>query len=147
MQVPRTRYATTQEGVCVAYQVFGDGPYDLVYLPGWVTNIEVLWEWPGVARVFSRLASRCRVVLYDKQGTGLSDRVASLPGLEARMDDVTAVMDAAGMHQGRAAGSDPGRRAVRPVRRDVPRTGLGVHPVRRIRQNAVGPRLAVRITR
>ena len=108
MQVPRTRYATTREGVCVAYQVFGDGPYDLVYSPGWVTNIEVLWEWPGVARVFSRLASRCRVVLYDKQGTGLSDRVASLPSLEARMDDVTAVMDAAGMTKAALLGPTQG---------------------------------------
>jgi class 3 adenylate cyclase/pimeloyl-ACP methyl ester carboxylesterase len=106
--VPRTRYATTREGVCVAYQVFGDGPYDLVYSPGWVTNIEVLWEWPGVARVFSRLASRCRVVLYDKQGTGLSDRVASLPSLEARMDDVTAVMDATGMTRAALLGPTQG---------------------------------------
>jgi class 3 adenylate cyclase len=108
MQVPRTRYATTREGVCVAYQVFGDGPYDLVYSPGWVTNIEVLWEWPGVAKVFSRLASRCRVALYDKQGTGLSDRVASLPSLEARMDDVTAVMDAAGMTKAALLGPTQG---------------------------------------
>ena len=108
MEIPRTRYATTREGVCVAYQVFGDGPFDLVYSPGWVTNIEVLWEWPGVAQVFSRLASRCRVVLYDKQGTGLSDRVASLPGLEARMDDVIAVMDGAGMSEAALLGPTQG---------------------------------------
>jgi pimeloyl-ACP methyl ester carboxylesterase len=95
MRMPATRYALTREGVCIAYQAFGDGPHELVYSPGWVTNIEMLWEWPGCAAVFSRLASRCRVVLYDKQGTGLSDRVATLPHLEARMDDVTAVIDAA----------------------------------------------------
>jgi class 3 adenylate cyclase/pimeloyl-ACP methyl ester carboxylesterase len=108
MDAPRTRYATTREGVCVAYQVFGDGPYDLVYSPGWVTNIEVLWEWPGVARVFSRLAARCRVALYDKQGTGLSDRVASLPSLEARMDDLLAVMDGAGMTKAALLGPTQG---------------------------------------
>ncbi|HEY7477686.1 MAG TPA: alpha/beta hydrolase, partial [Actinomycetota bacterium] len=97
MDIPVTRYALTREGVCIAYQVFGEGPHELIYSPGWVTNIEVLWEWPACAAVFSRLASRSRVVLYDKQGTGLSDRVATLPDLEARMDDITAVIDAAGL--------------------------------------------------
>jgi class 3 adenylate cyclase len=108
MESPRTRYATTREGVCVAYQVFGEGPHNLVYSPGWVTNIEVLWEWPDVARVFSRLAAGCRVVLYDKQGTGLSDRVASIPSLEARMDDLLAVMDAAGMSEAALLGPTQG---------------------------------------
>ncbi len=99
MEVPTTRYALTGEGVCIAYQVFGAGPHELIYSPGWVTNIEVLWEWPGCVAVFTRLAHRCRVVLYDKQGTGLSDRVATLPDLEARMDDITAVIDAASMER------------------------------------------------
>jgi class 3 adenylate cyclase len=99
MQTPRTRYATTRDGVSIAYHAFGSGPFDLIFAPGWVTNIEVLWEWPGVARAFSRLAERCRIVVYDKQGTGLSDRVATLPTLEARMDDVEAVMDAVGIDQ------------------------------------------------
>lgn len=108
MQIPRTRYATTREGVSIAYRVFGDGPFDLVFAPGWATNIEVLWEWPGVARVFSRLAERSRVVLYDKQGTGLSDRVATLPTLEARMDDVEAVMDAVGMYRAALFGMTQG---------------------------------------
>ncbi|MGB7805697.1 MAG: adenylate/guanylate cyclase domain-containing protein [Actinomycetota bacterium] len=97
MDVPQTRYAMTREGVCIAYQAFGEGPHELIYSPGWVTNIEVLWEWPACAAVFSRLAHRCRVVLYDKQGTGLSDRVATLPDLEARMDDVSAVIEAASL--------------------------------------------------
>ncbi|MGZ8582630.1 MAG: alpha/beta fold hydrolase [Actinomycetota bacterium] len=108
VELPRTRYATNREGVCVAYQVFGEGPYNLVYSPGWVTNIEVLWEWPEVARVFTRLASRCQVVLYDKQGTGLSDRVASVPSLEARMDDLLAVMDAAEMSRAALLGPTQG---------------------------------------
>jgi class 3 adenylate cyclase/pimeloyl-ACP methyl ester carboxylesterase len=97
MEPHPTRYAMTREGVCIAYQVFGEGPHELIYSPGWVTNVEVLWEWPSCAAVFARLAHRCRVVVYDKQGTGLSDRVATLPNLEARMDDITAVMDAAKM--------------------------------------------------
>lgn len=94
--------------MCIAYHVFGEGPFDLIYSPGWVTNIEILWEWPGVANVFSRLAQRARVVLYDKQGTGLSDRVATFPSLEARMDDVIAVMDAAGMERAALLGPTQG---------------------------------------
>jgi pimeloyl-ACP methyl ester carboxylesterase len=94
--------------VSIAYQIVGEGPYDLVYSPGWVTNIEILWEWPGVATVFRRLAQRSRVVLYDKQGTGLSDRVATLPSLEARMDDIEAVMDAAGMERAALLGPTQG---------------------------------------
>jgi class 3 adenylate cyclase len=88
--------------------VFGNGPFELVFSPGWVTNIEVLWEWPAVARVFSRLAERCRVVVYDKQGTGLSDRVATLPTLEARVDDVLAVMNAAAMEKAALLGPTQG---------------------------------------
>ena len=69
----------------------------MIFSPGWVTNIEVLWEWPDCVRFFSRLARNSRVVLYDKQGTGLSDRVATFPSLEARMDDIHALMRATGM--------------------------------------------------
>jgi class 3 adenylate cyclase len=94
---PPTRYALTREGVCVAYKTLGDGPHPLIFSPGWVTNLEVLWEWPACARFFERLAQRCRLVVYDKQGTGLSDRVATFPTLEARMDDIDAVMQANGM--------------------------------------------------
>ncbi|MEX0755610.1 MAG: adenylate/guanylate cyclase domain-containing protein [Actinomycetota bacterium] len=108
MEIPRTHYATTREGSSIAYQVFGSGPHDLVYSPGWVTNIEVLWEWPGVEKVFRRLGQRCRVVLYDKQGTGLSDRVATTPSLEARMDDIQAVIDACGMEQAALLGPTQG---------------------------------------
>lgn len=108
MEAPRTRYAMTREGVCIAYQVFGEGPFDIVYSPGWVTNIEILLEWPAVARTFRRLAESARVVLYDKQGTGLSDRVATLPTLEARMDDIQAVMDAVGMERASLLGPTQG---------------------------------------
>lgn len=90
---PETRYAKSGE-VNIAYQVVGDGPRDLVLVPGWVSNIEVLWEEPALARFLRRLASFSRLILFDKRGTGLSDRVADMPTLEIRMDDVRAVMDA-----------------------------------------------------
>ncbi len=107
-EVPATKYALTEEGVCVAYKIFGDGPHDLVFSPGWVTNVEVLMERPECARFFFRLARTCRVVVYDKQGTGLSDRVATLPTLEARMDDIHAVMRAAGMERATLFGPTQG---------------------------------------
>lgn len=100
--VPQTRYARSGD-VSIAYQVVGDGPRDLVLVPGWVSNIEVFWEEPSVARFLTRLASFSRLILFDKRGTGLSDRVSvgELPTLETRMDDVRVVMDAVG--SGRAS--------------------------------------------
>jgi class 3 adenylate cyclase len=91
------RYASS-DGIQIAYEVFGSGPRDLVFVQGWVTNLELLWEHPRVARSLERLGSFCRVINFDKRGTGLSDRVPvdRLPTLEQRMDDVRAVMDAAG---------------------------------------------------
>jgi class 3 adenylate cyclase/alpha-beta hydrolase superfamily lysophospholipase len=98
MKVPETRYAKTADGVHIAYQVVGDGPVDLVFVIGWTSNVEALWEEPELARYLERLASFSRLILFDKRGVGLSDRVPEdhLPGLETRMDDVRAVMDAAG---------------------------------------------------
>jgi pimeloyl-ACP methyl ester carboxylesterase len=94
---PETRYAKSGD-VNIAYQVVGDGPFDLVYVPGWVSNIELIWEQPKAKRFLDRLASFSRLILFDKRGTGMSDRVApdALPTLEERMDDVRAVLDAAG---------------------------------------------------
>jgi class 3 adenylate cyclase/alpha-beta hydrolase superfamily lysophospholipase len=92
---PRTHYARSGD-VHIAYQVVGDGPVDLVYVPGWVSHVEYAWENPGFARTLRRLASFSRLILFDKRGTGMSDRVpdTALPTLEERMDDVRAVMDA-----------------------------------------------------
>ena len=90
---PETRYADSG-GVNIAYQVLGDGPRDLVFVMGWVSNIEVFWEEPTLARFLTRLASFSRLILFDKRGTGLSDRLTDMPSLEVRMDDVRAVMDA-----------------------------------------------------
>ena len=91
--VPQIRYTKTGD-VSIAYQVFGQGPLDLVIIPGWVSNIEIFWEQPDVVRFFTRLAAFARVILFDKRGTGLSDRVAQMPNLETRMDDVRVVLDA-----------------------------------------------------
>jgi len=94
--VPETHY-TKVAGVHIAYQTVGDGPLDLIVVPGWVSHLEVqYWEEPIVARFFERLATFSRLILFDKRGTGLSDRVApsALPTLEERMEDVHAVMDA-----------------------------------------------------
>ena len=80
----------------IAYQIVGDGPRDIVVVPGWISNLEVSWEEPTVARFFEQLATFARLIILDKRGTGLSDRFSEIPTLETRMDDVRAVMDAAG---------------------------------------------------
>src|SRR5579864_8034154 len=91
---PATHYALS-EGVNIAYQVVGEGPVDLVYVPGWVSHLELAWELPDLVLGFERLASISRLILFDKRGTGMSDPVATteLPSLEERMDDVRAVLD------------------------------------------------------
>jgi DNA-binding winged helix-turn-helix (wHTH) protein/alpha-beta hydrolase superfamily lysophospholipase len=91
--LPSTRYAKAGD-VAVAYQVLGDGPLDLVYVPGWITHLEYGWEQPRVAHMLRRMASFSRLILFDKRGTGLSDRTQGYPTLDDRMDDVRAVMDA-----------------------------------------------------
>ena len=106
---PRTRYAKSED-FNIAYQVVGGGPIDLVYVPGWVSNLETAWEDPPVARFLQRLSSFSRLILFDKRGTGLSDRVPvnELPTLEERMDDVRAVMDAAGSERAALFGASEG---------------------------------------
>jgi class 3 adenylate cyclase len=106
---PETRYAKSGD-VNIAYQVVGEGPLDLVYVPGWISNIELMWEEPALARLLQRLASFSRLILFDKRGTGLSDPVSvdRLPTLEQRMDDVRAVMDAAGCERAAIFGSSEG---------------------------------------
>jgi pimeloyl-ACP methyl ester carboxylesterase len=103
----RTKYARSGE-VNIAYQAVGEGPRDLVLVPGWVTNVEVFWEEPSAARFLERLASFSRLILFDKRGTGLSDRVADMPNLETRMDDVRAVMDALGSERAALLGYSEG---------------------------------------
>ncbi len=106
---PTTRYARSGS-VSIAYQVVGDGPRDLVFVGGWVSHLESGWDEPLLARFRRRLASFSRLILFDKRGTGMSDRVpdANLPTLEQRMDDVRAVMDAAGSQRAALFGQSEG---------------------------------------
>ena len=104
---PDTRYAKSGD-VHIAYQVFGEGPINLVLAPPFVSNVEHWWDEPDIARWLLRLASFARVAMFDKRGTGMSDRVAELPGLDQRMDDLRAVMDAAGMEQAALLGISEG---------------------------------------
>ncbi|SDA94524.1 DNA-binding transcriptional activator of the SARP family [Sinorhizobium sp. NFACC03] len=92
---PQTLYVKS-DGVNIAYQVTGDGPFDLVYVQGWVSNLDYAWESPRLSRVLHRLGSFCRLIRIDKRGTGLSDRGTGFPTLEQRMQDVRAVLDAVG---------------------------------------------------
>jgi pimeloyl-ACP methyl ester carboxylesterase len=110
MKVPETRFARTADGVHIAYQVAGDGPVDLVWVMGWTSNVEAMWESPDLARFLSGLASFTRLILFDKRGVGLSDRVPEdqLPSMETRMDDVRAVMDAAGSERAVVCGASEG---------------------------------------
>lgn len=100
MTVPDTRWATTVDGASVAYQEFGDASsLPLVVIHGWVSHLEVYWEQPAFARFMRRLARNFRVIHFDKRGTGMSDRLTPAVDLETRMDDIRAVMDAAGVEQ------------------------------------------------
>ena len=109
MGTPETRYARSGD-VNIAYQIVGDGAFDLIWVPGWGSNIEVSWEVPEYARFLRRLASFSRLILFDKRGTGLSDGVSieNLPGLEQRMDDLRAVLKAAGSKRAAVFGASEG---------------------------------------
>src|SRR5438874_9828332 len=104
---PVTQYARSGD-VHIAYQAFGDGPINVVVVPGFVSNVENYWDERDFARFLTRLASYARVVTFDKRGTGGSDRVSELPGLDVRMDDLRAVMDAAGKAQAALLGISEG---------------------------------------
>ena len=109
MDRPETRY-TKSGDVNIAYQVVGEGPFDLIWVPGWISNVEESWEVPEYAHFLRRLASFSRLILFDKRGTGLSDRVSNerLPTLEQRMDDVRAVLEAAGSERAALFGASEG---------------------------------------
>src|ERR1043165_3050544 len=107
--LPQTMYARSGD-VNIAYHVIGDAPLDLVFVMGWVSHLEYFWREPTFARFLLRLASFSRLILFDKRGTGLSDRVPinQLPTLEQRMDDVRAVMDAVGSERAALCGVSEG---------------------------------------
>src|SRR6266516_2673371 len=102
-----TRYAKSGP-VSIAYQVLGDGDMDLVLVPGFVSHVEVAWEQPRLARFLGRLAAFSRLIMFDKRGTGMSDPVADPPTVDERMDDIRAVMDAAGSQRATVFGISEG---------------------------------------
>src|SRR5687767_4412337 len=95
MAPPQTRYARNGD-VSIAYHVFGDGPIDLLYVPNSFSVAEYLWEHPALARFLARMGTFSRVIMFDRRESGMSDRLGRPPTLEEQMDDVIAVMDAAG---------------------------------------------------
>jgi pimeloyl-ACP methyl ester carboxylesterase len=105
--VPETRYAKSGD-VHIAYQVLGEGPIDLVFVPGFVSNVEATWDHPGRAAFFRRLASFSRLIIFDKRGTGMSDRTSQIFTLEQRMEDVHAVMETAGSERAALFGLSEG---------------------------------------
>jgi class 3 adenylate cyclase len=109
-EAPRTRYVESPEGLHIAYQVLGDGPLDVAFLPMNWGNVEVYWEDPFTARFFRRLASVGRLIWFDKRGTGLSDPVAmrAVPTVEEWVDDLMLVLDAVGSRQAHLFGTDSG---------------------------------------
>ena len=107
---PETRYVASPEGGYVAYQVFGSGPLDLVFMTNWATNMDAMWDEPSMSAYMERLGSFSRVIWYDKRGTGVSDPVplASLPTIERWSDDARTVLDAVGVDAAALIGDTEG---------------------------------------
>ncbi|HUP84795.1 MAG TPA: adenylate/guanylate cyclase domain-containing protein [Acidimicrobiales bacterium] len=105
--LPRTSYAKSG-GLNIAYQVFGDGPRNLVHVPGFVTHLDLQWENPHFSEANRRFATFARTATFDKRNTGLSDRTSAAPTMEERIDDIRAVMDAAGMEAAAIVGHSEG---------------------------------------
>ena len=139
---PDTRY--TQSGdVTIAYQVVGEGPFDLVVVPGFISHLEQDWEDPAYARFLGHLSSFCRLIRFDKRGTGLSDRLTSIPTLEERSDDVRAVMDAAGSKRADIVGYFRRRTDEHCLCCDLSRADVGPHPLWQHRARRLGHRLSL----
>jgi pimeloyl-ACP methyl ester carboxylesterase len=105
--LPKTKYAHSGD-VCIAYQVTGDGPFDVVWAPGTMSHLDLDWEFPNRALFFERFSQRCRLIRFDKRGTGLSDRPLKMATLEERTDDIRAVMDAVGIKDANLIGVSEG---------------------------------------
>lgn len=107
---PETQYARNAEGQYIAYQVCGDGDFDIIFVPDWCTNLEVMWEEPTLEGFLNRLASMARLICFDKRGTGVSDPVSlgAIPTFEEWMDDVGTVLDAAGSKRAAVIGHGDG---------------------------------------
>ena len=107
VDVPAIRYTRTTDGLNIAYQVVGEGPFDLVFVPQVISNVQIFWENPRWAGFMRELASFSRLLLFDRRGVGLSDRPSGVPALEQRMDDVRAVLDAVGSERAALFGTGP----------------------------------------
>lgn len=107
---PATHYALTQDGVHIAYQVFGEGPYDLVILPPFVSNVDAFWDFPVYANLLSSFGRHARVIVFDRRGLGVSDRPASVDilSVEKGMEDLSAVLDAVGTERAALFGAEVG---------------------------------------
>ena len=106
-EVPSTHYVKSDD-VYIAYQVFGEGSLDLIFVPGFVSNIEAMWQSPNRSRFFRRLASFCRVIIFDKRGTGMSDRSSQIFTLEQRMHDVQSILNEVGSERAALFGISEG---------------------------------------
>jgi class 3 adenylate cyclase/pimeloyl-ACP methyl ester carboxylesterase len=107
VDIPKTRYARSGD-LSIAYQVVGEGPFDLIFVPGTFSHLEIAWQMPSWAEYNLRLADFARLILFDKRGTGMSDRVAGAPSLEERMDDIRAVLEAVGSERAAVFGFSEG---------------------------------------
>lgn len=107
-ELPETRFARTLSGSTIAYQVFGDGPVTITSVPPMAQNIEMAWEWPAIRRMFEGFASFSRFVVFDKRGTGMSDRRLDIPDLDERVDELSAVLDDAGIDRTYVMGTSEG---------------------------------------
>ena len=107
MPRPQTQYAKCGD-LNIAYQVFGEGPLDLLYAQGWVTNVEYAWESPDYARFLTKISRFARVIFFDKRGVGLSDRDVGVATLEQRSEDINAVLDAVGSEKAALLGVSEG---------------------------------------
>ena len=142
VRTPDVFYARSGD-VSIAYQVVGDGPADLVFVRGFAGDILSVWEQPLLVRFVEALAEFARVIMIDKRGTGLSDRVREVPTLETRMDDLRAVMDDAGSESAILWTAQEGARLATLVRGDASRTCRGPRPVRPDGEGAAKRRLPV----
>jgi class 3 adenylate cyclase len=106
-EIPSTHYVKSDD-VYIAYQVLGEGSLDLIFVPGFVSNVEAMWQSPNRSRFFRRLASFCRVIIFDKRGTGMSDRSSQIFTLEQRMHDVQSILNEVGSQRAALFGISEG---------------------------------------
>ena len=107
VEAPRTRYLD-YDGAKIAWQVFGEGPAEMLFVPGWVSNVDLFWQYPQPREFFTALAAFARVAVYDKPGTGASDPVDGAPPVETRVEQIVSLMDAAGLSKPTVIGVSEG---------------------------------------